>query len=460
MLLDPQFRTAETDALWSPAARLRRMLAFEGALALAQAELGLLDPGAAQAVAGLCADLQATELQAGDALDADALFAEAATAGNPAIPFVRALTRAAAARSPAAADAVHLGATSQDVLDTATMLALADALDLVRAELSAAADAAARLAARHADTPIAGRTLLQQATPVTFGYKAAVWAAALDRAAEGAARAGDQAAVQLGGAVGTLPAFGARGADLRAALARRLGLADPGLCWHVLRDRVFAAGTALALACGAAAKVARDVQLLMQAEVAEAAEGQAEGKGGSSAMPHKRNPVDTLVPVAAAQAASGLLAALAPSLAAEHERPAGAWHAEWLVLPQLSTLAHAAARAVRRALDGLEVDPAAMARNLDAHRGLLAAEALASALSPALGRARAKELVERLARRARDEGAHLRALAEAEDEIRAALPPAALDRVFSHADAVEAAAAEARRILAARPAQARHQDRS
>ena len=441
MLIEPQFRTEEMDALWSARARLRRMLAFEAELALAQAECGAIPDAAAATIAQCCQEA---------ALDEDAVFAGAAIAGNPAIPFVQALTRAVTAQAPEAASYLHWGATSQDVLDTATMMALAEAAAIVRRDLAAAADALAALAERHAETPIVGRTLLQQATPVTFGYKAALWAVALDRAVDALAAMREGAAVQLGGAVGTLAAMGQHGPAIRAALARRLGLSDPGFCWHSVRDRVLHAGVALATVCGAAAKIGRDIQLLMQTEVAEAAEPSGEGRGGSTAMPHKRNPVDTLVAVAAGQAASGLLASLAPSMVAEHERAAGSWHAEWIVLPQLATLAHAAAEAIRRVAEGLAIDPAAMHENLEIHRGLLAAEALTTALAPALGRGPARKLVEGLCRKAQEEGTHLRVLAQAAPQVTQNVSGERLDAIFAHASAVQAAAAEARRLVASR----------
>lgn len=438
MLLEPQFRTAEIDALWSAEARIGRMLTFEAELALAQAELGAIPAAAAAAIARCCREA---------GLDADAILAAASGAGNPAIPFVKALTAAVADRAPEAAPFLHHGSTSQDVIDSAAMMAVAAAIDLVRRDLAAAADALAALALAHAGTPIAGRTLLQQATPVTFGYKAALWCVALDRAAEGLAAARNEAAVQIGGAVGTLGSMGDQGPALRAALARRLGLADPGFCWHVVRDRVLRIGTAFAASCGAAAKVGRDVQLLMQTEIAEAVEP---SPGGSTALPHKRNPVDSLVAVAAAQAAGGLLAGLAPSLIVEHERAAGAWHAEWTLLPALSTLAHAAAAAIRRVAEGMTVDPAAMRASIDARGGLLAAEALSAALIPALGRAEGQKLVESLARAVAAGKGDLRSLAEADARVTAAVPPARMDAIFAYEGAVAAAAAEARRLVAGR----------
>ncbi|MBL8701901.1 MAG: 3-carboxy-cis,cis-muconate cycloisomerase [Alphaproteobacteria bacterium] len=439
MLIEPQFRSADADRIWRLDARLRRMLAFEAGLAAAQAKAGLIPEAAAARIAEACA-----APCPGD----DDAFRLAATAGNPAIPFVARLTAQVAAAAPEAAAHVHRGATSQDVIDTAMVLGLAEIAAALDTTLREAMRALAALASSHATTPIAARTLLQQATPITFGLKAAQWLAALDRARRGvAALRGDAFAVQLGGATGTLAGMGAAGPAIRAGLARRLGLADPGQCWHTIRDRVLAIGAAFAAVAGAAAKIAGDVELLMQSEVGELRERAEPGRGGSSAMPHKRNPVDPLVPVAILPVVGGLVAALATSQAHAHERAAGAWHAEWIVLPQLSALTLAAAERLAALVAGLEVDTARMAANLELHRGLLAAEALAAALAAKLGRADAHRLVEMLSARVRDGHGDLAALAAAEPAVVAAIDAESLRVVFAHAGPLASAAAEARRLI-------------
>ena len=444
MQLPPQFRADAADRVWSAGARLARFAAFESALAAAEAEAGAIPEAAAMAIARVCAAPLA---------DPDAVFRDAGVAGNPAIPFVARLGEAVAAADPEAARFVHHGATSQDLIDSADQLALAELARAIEAALVAASAGLAALATRHASTPVAARTLLQQAAPITFGLKAATWRAGLESARRRLAgvRAGDLA-VQLGGATGSGAVLGAKLPAVRSGLARRLGLADPGFCWHVVRDRVLAAGAALAGVTGAAAKLAGDVVLLMQPEIGEVFERAGPGRGGSSAMPHKRNPVDALVPVAALPAAAGHLAALAAAQAHEHERAAGAWHAEWLALPALSTLALAAAERARDLVAGLEIDAERMARNLELQRGLLASEALAAALAQRIGRADAHASVERLSRRAVAERASLAELAAADAGVAAALEPAVLAEVFGHGAAIVAATDETRRLLAAFPA--------
>ena len=360
------------------------MLDFEAALAHASARAGVpLPPGAADAIAAECR---------AERYDAAELGRRAAGAGNPAVPLVRALTE----RVPAdAAGWVHLGATSQDALDTAAMLVARRALGPIVADVAGAAEAAARLAEAHRGTVLAGRTLLQQALPVTFGLKAAGWLAGLDEAGRDLAGVRERVpAVQLGGAVGTLAALGdrrpgGRGRDGRAARAGGAAR-SPGTRSARARPR---SPCALGVAAGVLAKVARDIVLLAQTEVGEAAEAAAEGRGGSSTMPHKRNPVAAVATLACAERVPGLVATMLGAMAQEHERAAGAWHAEWETLSALLRLVGSAAAWLRDALEGLEVDAGAMRANLDRTGGLLMAESVTTRLVPALGRLRAHELV-------------------------------------------------------------------
>jgi 3-carboxy-cis,cis-muconate cycloisomerase len=337
-------RAAVADRQW-----LAAMLAAEAALARSQAALELIPDQAAAAIADACAG----RFEVAD------LAAAAAGPGNPVLPLVTALRR----RVPAeAARYVHFGATSQDILDTAAMLVAHRALAPLLSDLTTAADAARGLASSYRDTPAAGRTLLQQAVPVTFGLKAAGWLVALREAADGLARVRTgRLAAQLGGAAGTMDAWGGAGPELVRRFAAALGLAVPLLPWHTNRTRVAELGGALATAAGAAGKVARDVTLLAQSEVAEVTEA---APGGSSAMPHKRNPVAAVVTVAAAAQAPGLAATLYAAQVQEHERAAGAWHAEWRPLRELLVATGSAAHWLRRCLTGLTVDEAALARNL------------------------------------------------------------------------------------------------
>jgi 3-carboxy-cis,cis-muconate cycloisomerase len=321
-------------------------LAFERELAAALAEHGVITRAAAAAVAGAC-----------DGFDATGLADAAAHAGTLAIPLVERL-RAAAGEH---AGAVHLGATSQDVADTALALQSVQAMRLLDRELDGLSDALATLARTHAATPALGRTLLQPAEVMSFGMRAANWLLGIDAAH--ARLAGEHRAarrIQLGGAVGSLSALGDAGASVRDAIAERLGLIA-GPAWHSRRDAIAGLGAALGIAVGATGKLARDVSLLMQHEIAEAAEPLIAGRGGSSTMPHKRNPIGCQVALSAAIRAPGLVAALLAGMPQELERGLGGWQAEAPVIGELFALAHGAVRAMRVVVEGLEVDTAAIA---------------------------------------------------------------------------------------------------
>ena len=352
----------EAAAAVSEQAWLQAMLDAEAALARALASAGVIGDEDAEAIAAACA---------AERFDAGAIAAAAAGAGNPVVPLVPALREAVGGD---AARHVHLGATSQDILDTAAMLVAARALDPLLDDLLAAREAAAALARAHRDTPIAGRTLLQQAVPTTFGLKAAGWMAGLEDARRWLTEVRvERLAAQLGGAAGTLAALGEAGPRVAEAYADALGLAEPVLPWHTLRGRIGELASALAVTSGAVAKAARDVILLAQTEVAEVREGRA---GGSSAMPHKRNPVAAICALACAQQAPGLAATLLGAMAHEHERAAGPWHAEWRPLSELLRSTGSAVAWLRESLEGLEPDPERMRANLDATGGRIMAERL------------------------------------------------------------------------------------
>lgn len=431
MIIEPQFRTPTADRLFSAEARIGRMVAFEVALAEAEAAIGLIPHEAATAIAKAARTLP---------LDADAIEAAAAQAGNPAIPLVAALTAAVASVDDQAAGHVHKGATSQDVLDTATMLAMRATVEAMEARLDPLIARLADLATTHARTPMAGRTLMQQATPITFGFKVATWRAGLVRARTRlAGLTEDVLAVQFGGATGTLATLGTSGPAVRAGLAQRLGLADPGTAWHGDRSRILDLAATFVALIGAAAKLARDVMLMMQTEVGELAE---RGAGGSSAMPHKRNPVAALIAPAALGPASGLLAAIAGGLAQEHERAIGGWHAEWIALPTIATLTLAAIDRTADLVDRLEVDADAMRANLDRLGGLLGSEALSAAIAETEGRTRARRLVDAAVERSRLEGRAFAAIV-AEDPAIGAILGDRVTAILAHRDAIEAAAAAA-----------------
>jgi 3-carboxy-cis,cis-muconate cycloisomerase len=414
---------------------LQAMLDTEAALARALERAGLAEAGAGAEVTAAA--------QAGH-FDAAELGRAAALTGNPVPALVRAL--AAMLPGPAAA-AVHRGATSQDIIDTAMMLVARDSTGAIAASLAAAATAAAGLAASHEQTPMSGRTLLQQAVPVTFGLVAAGWLAGLDEARQRLAVVRrDRLAVQFGGAAGTLASLGGDGPRVAELLAEELGLPEPVLPWHTQRLRVLDLAAALAGASAAVGKIARDVTLLAQTEVGELREGTAAGRGGSSAMPHKRNPVAAVAVLGCAKQAPGLLATLAAAAEQEHQRAAGAWHAEWHPVSQLLRLTGSAASWCAELLGGLEVDEAAMRANLAATGGLPLAEHVTAVLAPTLGRLRAHDLVAGAAQRAAQTGRPFRdVLAEAASGLAAAEIDAALDP----AGYLGASAEFVRRVLAA-----------
>jgi 3-carboxy-cis,cis-muconate cycloisomerase len=390
----------------SDRAWLQAMLDVEAALARASARAGLLPAEHADAIARACD---------AERYDPAEIGAEATKTGNPAVPLVRALTGAVEGE---AAGQVHRGATSQDVIDSAAMLVAHRALGPLLDDLDAAARAAAALAAEHRDTVMAGRTLLQQALPVTFGLKAAEWLSGLDDAA---ARLEElrrtRLAAQLGGAAGTLASLGDAGPEVLAGFAEELGLAEPALAWHTIRVRPAELAGALGVACGVVAKVARDVTLMAQTEVGEAREG-VPGRGGSSTLPHKRNPVAAVSAVACAMRAPGLVAELLGAMAHEHERGAGPWHAEWRAFSALLETAGSACAWLRDCLEHLEVDAERMRANLELTHGALLAERVTTALAPALGRQVAHELVQEAAQAAFASERPLRDVLTDDDRVR------------------------------------------
>ena len=398
------------------AAWLRALLDVEGALALAAASVGLVPQDAARAVAEACADAAG--------YDEEELGREAALGGNPVIPLVRAIEQ----RAGIGGAHVHHGATSQDVLDTAMVLVARRGRAVLLADLTACTAAAAELAARHRDTVMSGRTLLQQAVPTTFGLKAVGWATAL----QGCVDRLEAVAlpVQLGGAAGTLASYAGRGREVSRALADGLGLAPSPLPWHTARLPVADLAGALGTTCGTVAKVALDVVLLAQTEVAELAEARP-GAGGSSAMPHKRNPVAAVQARAAARLAPGLVATLLSCMEQEHERAAGAWHAEWAPLSDLLAGTGTAVAWLEDSLLSLEVDAERMVLNLEVGAAEAAAVPVADALVGVLGRTAAHELVVRAVRASRAGGASLRTVLGDDPVVVAALGAERLDELLS-----------------------------
>jgi 3-carboxy-cis,cis-muconate cycloisomerase len=377
--------TAVSDDAW-----FRALLEVEAALARSAAGLGLVPTTAADAVSAACAEPRR--------LDLASVVARASDAGNPVPPLVRVLQDAVGERD---AVAVHVGATSQDILDTALVLLARDAIAAIDADLTAAAESAARLAETHRNDEIVGRTLMQQALPTTFGLKAAGWVAGLDGARLRLAEVVATLPVQYGGAAGTLAASSGSGVALRTALAAELGLADTAAPWHTVRLPIADLAGALGSAAGVVATVAVDVVLMAQTEVGELSEG-GEGRGGSSAMPHKRNPVAAISARACARRAPGLVATLFGAMEQEHERAAGAWHSEWPTLTQLLTTVGSAAAWLDESLSTLRVDTTRMAATVQAARDLELAGAVADALTPTWGRGPAHDLAAAAVREAAD----------------------------------------------------------
>jgi 3-carboxy-cis,cis-muconate cycloisomerase len=390
----------------SDVAWLQAMLDAEAGLARALERAGLAPAGSGAAV---------TEVAQAGNFDAAELGELAALTGNP----VPALARALARRVPqTAAGAVHQGATSQDIVDTAAMLLARRVIDVVLADLAQAARAAAGLADAYRSTIMIGRTLLQQAVPVTFGLVAAGWLTSLDEARAGLAAVGSQRlAVQFGGAAGTLASLGDDGPRVVGLLAEELGLARPVLPWHTDRLRIIDLATALARVTAALGKIARDVTLLAQSEIAEVSEGGGEPaprdaasprRGGSSAMPHKHNPVASIAILGCTRQAPGLLATLVACAEQELQRAAGAWHAEWEPLTALLRLTGSAASWAAELLSGLSVDASRMAANLAATKDLPLAEHVTSLLAGVLGGVQAHDLVAEAGQRAVSAGLPLR----------------------------------------------------
>jgi 3-carboxy-cis,cis-muconate cycloisomerase len=416
----------------SDTAWLQAMLDTEAGLARAIERAGLAPAGSGAAV---------TAAARAQDFDAAELGELAALTGNPVPGLARALTRRV---DGSAARAVHQGATSQDIIDTAAMLLARRAIDVARADLQAAADATASLAEAHRGTLMIGRTLLQQAVPVTFGVVAANWLAGLDAAIDGLARARQtRLAVQFGGAAGTLASLDGAGVRVKALLAEELGLADPPLPWHTERLRVIDVATAMARVTAALSKVARDVTLLAQTEVAEVAEGApgegeqqggAPRRGGSSAMPNKSNPVAAVAVLGCARQVPGLLATLVASAEQEHQRAAGAWHAEWQPFSDILRLAGSAAAWGNDLLSHLNVDAAKMAANLTAAGGLPMAERVTALLRNVLGGPQALDLVATAVARSTSSGLPLRDVLLAAPELEERLKEAGIT-----ADQIEAA---------------------
>ena len=381
-IFDSFLSTPAMRTVFDGPAVIAAMLRFEAGLARAQADVGLIPAAAADAIAACC-NL--------DDVDPVQIGLDSGRAGSLAIPLVKALKDIVGQRHPEALPHVHLGATSQDVIDTAMVLVTRDALALLLGDVDAAIAALLRQAEQHAATPMLARTLMQPASVTSFGLVCAGWAAPLVRSRE-RLQAAAQAALQLqlGGAVGTLAQMKGQGAAVRARLAAALQLRDPGATWHTQRDSWMALGCELGLLAGSLGKIALDISLLGQYEVAEVTEPAEPGRGGSSAMPHKRNPVASMVALAAAQRAPQQVAALLAAMPQQHQRALGPWQAELAEWPQLWLTVQGSAHALAGALPGLNVDAARMRANIDRLRAELPAQAADEWFDPALAQGAAE----------------------------------------------------------------------
>ncbi|WP_425518870.1 3-carboxy-cis,cis-muconate cycloisomerase [Pseudomonas lijiangensis] len=424
-LFDAYFTQPLMREVFCDAGRVQGMLDFEAALARAQARVGLI-PG------DVVADIEQS-CRAG-LFDFDALAVAIGNAGNSAIPLVKALGKQIARRNPEAERYVHMGATSQDVMDTGLILQVRRAIELLERDLQELADALVVQAQRHAQTPLAGRTWLQQATPVTLGMKIAGWLGAVTRHRQRLQEIRPRLlCLQFGGASGSLAALGDQAFAVTEALADELQLSVPDQPWHTQRDRLVEFASLLGMIAGSLGKMGRDISLLMQTEVGEVFEPAAAGKGGSSTMPHKRNPVGAAVMIGAATRAPGLVATLFAAMPQEHERSLGLWHAEWETLPELCCLVSGSLQQALQVVPGLEVDESRMLANLDSTRGLVLAEAVSIELSRRIGRDAAHHLVEQNCRRAVQQGAHLRQVLGEDPQVTAHLSSGELDRLLDPA---------------------------
>jgi 3-carboxy-cis,cis-muconate cycloisomerase len=429
-LVASMFSTPDMQGVFSARACLQGMLDFEAALARAQAEAGVIPAAAVAPIEACCK---------AELIDVEALCAAAGPAGNLAIPLVRQLTALVVKRDTESGKFVHWGATSQDAIDTGMLLQLREALKLIGRDLAGLIDALAVLCERHRDTPQAGRTWLQQALPVTFGMKVAGWIDGLLRRQARLDQVAQTAMVlQFGGAAGTLASLGDMGIDVTEALARQLQLGVADMPWHTQRDRLCEVACELGILVGSLGKIARDMSLAMQTEVGELAEPVAHGRGGSSAMPHKRNPVGCAVALTCATRVPGLVSTMLAGMVQEHERALGGWQAEWDTLPRIAELAAGAVWQMREVAQGLTVDIGRMQANLRATDGLIMAEAVTLALGRDLGRLAAHKLVEQACVVAVTQGRNLRdVLADslaADAQLAQSLSPEELDRLFDPAN--------------------------
>jgi 3-carboxy-cis,cis-muconate cycloisomerase len=438
-LIESLATTEPLTDVFSDRSILAAMLAFEVALARVEARFDVIPRQAADAIG---------QAATPDFFDAAELARETLRAGTPAIPFVKALTERVRSVNPDAARFVHWGATSQDVVDTAFVLLLKQALPLLETDHLRIDVALRNISEQHRDTVMLGRTLLQPAPPITFGLKAAGWRAAARRGwARIASRFSEALILQFGGASGTLASLGGKGIAVSQALAEELTLPFPDAPWHAHRDRLAALVAACGVATGSFGKMARDISLLMQSEIAEAAEPGGDGRGGSSTMPHKHNPIACSLTLAAAHRVPGLVATFLSSMVQEHERGVGGWQAEWPTVTAVVQSTGLAAASMAEVAEGLVVDPARMRANIDATRGNIFAERVVMMLGTSLGRDAAHQLLEQATHQSIAQNRRLIEVLEQIPEITRAIPLDVLRKLDTPEDYLGSAKEFQKRLL-------------
>ena len=439
-LTDGLFSTEGMQSIFSDSNTIQRMLDVEAALARALAVEDVIPQSAVAAIVSSCR---------ADLMDLDALAKSVSSAGNVAIPLVKQLTAVVASIDADAARYVHWGATSQDVIDSGRVLQLRDAIDLITTDLAELADTLASLAHQHRATIMVGRTWMQHAQPTTLGLKIAGWLDGIMRHQDRLQALRTRVCVlQLGGAAGTLASLGESGLTVATALAKDLSLALPALPWHTHRDRMGEVSTTFGLLTGTLGKIARDIALHAQTEIAELAEPLVQGRGGSSTMPHKRNPVACSAVLACAMRVPALVSTMLTAMVQEQERALGGWQAEWDTLPEIASLTSAALNQLREVSSGLSVDAARMRSNIDITQGLIMAEAISLALAQHVGRAVAHELIEEACHQAVESGRSLLEVLKSDPRMPEEFSSGHLEALFDPAHYLGEAPAFVERVLA------------
>jgi 3-carboxy-cis,cis-muconate cycloisomerase len=422
ILFRDAFGTAKMRAVFSDRALIQRYIDVEVALANAEARVGVIPREAAQAIA------RESKIER---IDFDQLREETDNVGYPILPLVHQLV----AMCGEAGRYVHWGATTQDIMDSAVALQVRDALEGIDADILELRSILAGLAKKHRDTPMAGRTHLQQALPVTFGYKAAIWLAMFDRHQQRLAELRPRVAVlEFGGAAGTLASLGDKGFEVQQAMAEELGLGVPATTWHVARDGFAEAVNLLALVTGSLGKIALDIMIMASTEFAEVYEPFVKGRGASSTMPQKRNPISSELMLAASKAVRQHAGLMVDAMVQDFERATGPWHAEWIAIPESFILTSGALHQAKFALGGLVVDAGRMKHNLGISRGLIVAEAVMMGLAPHTGRQQAHDLVYDACRTVNEKGGTLAEALAALPEVIRHLDRAAIDRLTDPAN--------------------------